>query len=162
MNDLPSLLTHEPHTILRFRAGDKVADIDADSSPGFTGDKNYAPQILAERSGRFADLQEMLYANGKEGDHRSVLLVLQGMDTAGKGGIVTHVVGAGNPIRRSHGCSTGRLRGVVAPGTPRTTASSSFFFFFDFVGVLVAVSYPATPGTTPRSIGLGSKRMTAA
>ena len=98
MNDLPSLWTHEPHTILRFRAGDKVADIDADSSPGFTGDKNDAPQILAERSGRFADLQEMLYANGKEGDHRSVLLVLQGMDTAGKGGIVTHVVGAGNPM----------------------------------------------------------------
>ena len=40
----------------------------------------------------------MLYANGKEGDPRSVLLVLQGMDTAGKGGIVTHVVGAGNPM----------------------------------------------------------------
>ncbi len=98
MNDLPSLWTHEPHTILRFRAGDRVADIDADSSPGFTGDKNDAPKILAERSGRFADLQEMLYANGKEGDHRSVLLVLQGMDTAGKGGIVTHVVGAGNPM----------------------------------------------------------------
>jgi PPK2 family polyphosphate:nucleotide phosphotransferase len=98
VNDLPSLWTHEPHTILRFRAGDRVADIDADSSPGFTGDKNDAPKILAERSGRFADLQEMLYANGKEGDHRSVLLVLQGMDTAGKGGIVTHVVGAGNPM----------------------------------------------------------------
>ncbi len=31
------------------------------------------------------------------GDTRSVLLVLQGMDTAGKGGIVKHVVGAGNP-----------------------------------------------------------------
>ncbi len=98
MNDLPSLWTHVPHNILRFRAGDRVADIDADSSPGFTGDKNDAPKILAERSGRFAELQEMLYANGKEGDHRSLLLVLQGMDTAGKGGIVTHVVGAGNPM----------------------------------------------------------------
>ena len=54
--------------------------------------------MLAERSGRFAELQEMLYANGKEGDRRSLLLVLQGMDTAGKGGIVTHVVGAGNPM----------------------------------------------------------------
>ena len=31
------------------------------------------------------------------GDNRSVLLVLQGMDTAGKGGIVKHVVGAANP-----------------------------------------------------------------
>ena len=96
--DLPSLWTHEPHRILRFRSGDTVAAIDADSSPGFTGDKSDAAKILAERSGRFAELQEMLYANGREGDHRSVLLVLQGMDTAGKGGIVTHVVGAGNPM----------------------------------------------------------------
>lgn len=98
MNELPSLWTHEPHTILRFRAGQSVADIDADASPGFTGDKNDAATILTERSERFAGLQEMLYANGREGDNRSVLLVLQGMDTAGKGGIVTHVVGAGNPM----------------------------------------------------------------
>ena len=39
----------------------------------------------------------MLYANSRSGDTRSMLLVLQGMDTAGKGGIVKHVVGAGNP-----------------------------------------------------------------
>ncbi len=39
----------------------------------------------------------MLYANSRSGDTRSILLVLQGMDTAGKGGIVKHVVGAGNP-----------------------------------------------------------------
>ena len=38
----------------------------------------------------------MLYANSRGADDtRSVLLVLQGMDTAGKGGIVKHVVGAG-------------------------------------------------------------------
>jgi PPK2 family polyphosphate:nucleotide phosphotransferase len=35
-----------------------------------------------------ADLQERLYAEGT----RSVLLVLQGIDTAGKGGVVSHVV----------------------------------------------------------------------
>jgi PPK2 family polyphosphate:nucleotide phosphotransferase len=39
----------------------------------------------------------MLYAGSRAGDTRSLLLVLQGMDTAGKGGIVKHVVGAGNP-----------------------------------------------------------------
>ena len=44
----------------------------------------------------------MLYANGREGDNRSVLLVLQGMDTADKGGIVTHVVAAGSPIIDHH------------------------------------------------------------
>ena len=97
MADLPSLWTHEPHDVLAFRPGDKVSDIDADSTPGFSGSKNDSPDLQSERNERFAGLQEMLYASSKEGDTRSVLLVLQGMDTAGKGGIVKHVVGAGNP-----------------------------------------------------------------
>ena len=63
----------------------------------FRGKKADAPELQAERNERFADLQEMLYANSRSGDTRSILLVLQGMDTAGKGGIVKHVVGAGNP-----------------------------------------------------------------
>ena len=77
--------------------GDKVADIKTNATPGFRGSKSDAPVLQAERNERFAELQEMLYANSREGDTRSVLLVLQGMDTAGKGGIVKHVVGAGNP-----------------------------------------------------------------
>jgi PPK2 family polyphosphate:nucleotide phosphotransferase len=40
-----------------------------------------------------AELQERLYAEGT----RSVLLVLQGIDTAGKGGVVGHVVGLLGP-----------------------------------------------------------------
>ena len=98
MNDLPSQWTHEPHSILRFRAGERIADIDTDSSPGFTGNRAAAAQIQAERNERFAGLQEMLYANGKSGDNRSLLLVLQGMDTAGKGSIVKNVVGGSNPM----------------------------------------------------------------
>jgi PPK2 family polyphosphate:nucleotide phosphotransferase len=97
MADLPSLWNHEPHNVLGFRAGDKVSDIDAAATPGFKGSKSDAPDLQAERNARFAELQEMLYANSREGDTRSVLLILQGMDTAGKGGIVKHVVGAGNP-----------------------------------------------------------------
>jgi PPK2 family polyphosphate:nucleotide phosphotransferase len=97
-NDLPSLWTHEPHVHLAFRPGDKVADIDASATPGFKGSKSDAPALQDERNERFSDLQEMLYANYKAADDkRTVLLVLQGMDTAGKGGIVKHVVGAGNP-----------------------------------------------------------------
>ena len=96
-SELPDLWSHEPGTHLKFRAGDKVADIDAEATPGFTGSKSDAPALMAERNERFAGLQEMLYANSRSGDHRSVLLVLQGMDTAGKGGIVKHVVGASNP-----------------------------------------------------------------
>jgi PPK2 family polyphosphate:nucleotide phosphotransferase len=96
-SDTPSLWTHEPHTHLVFKAGDKVADIKANATPGFKGSKSDAPELQIERNQRFAELQEMLYASSRSGDTRKVLLVLQGMDTAGKGGIVKHVVGAGNP-----------------------------------------------------------------
>jgi PPK2 family polyphosphate:nucleotide phosphotransferase len=40
-----------------------------------------------------AELQEMLYAQGK----KALLIVLQGMDTAGKDGTIGHVMGAFNP-----------------------------------------------------------------
>ena len=96
-DELPSLWSHEPHDHLRFRPGDKVSDIDRNATPGFHGDKDDAPTLQEERNVRLAELQELLYANSRAGDHRSVLLVLQGMDTAGKGGIVKHVVGAANP-----------------------------------------------------------------
>ncbi|KKW64040.1 polyphosphate kinase 2 family protein [Mycolicibacterium elephantis] len=90
-SEIPRLLT--------FRAGDKVADIDPHATPGFDGDKSDGAERQSERSTRLAELQELLYANHKaRDDHRSVLLVLQGMDAAGKGGIVKHVVGAVNPM----------------------------------------------------------------
>ena len=84
---------------LMFRAGDKVADIDLSATPGFKGAKADGVKLLAQRMSRLAELQEMLYANHKAADDtRSVLLVLQGMDAAGKGGIVKHVVGSVNPM----------------------------------------------------------------
>jgi PPK2 family polyphosphate:nucleotide phosphotransferase len=95
--NLPPRWTHEPHTNLEFTPGKSVADIDTNATPGFRGSKSDAPALQAERNERFAVLQEMLYASSRAGDNRKVLLVLQGMDTAGKGGIVKHVVGAGNP-----------------------------------------------------------------
>jgi PPK2 family polyphosphate:nucleotide phosphotransferase len=96
--DLPKPWTHEPHKHLVYRQGDKVANIDTSATPGFKGKKNDAASLQPERNERFAQLQEMLYANSRGADdNRSLLLVLQGMDTAGKGGIVKHVVGAANP-----------------------------------------------------------------
>ena len=91
-------LSHIPD-LLRFRPGFQVADIDPGATPGFDGAKADAADLQSGRSARLAALQEMLYASSKGGDdHRSVLLVLQGMDAAGKGGIVKHVVGAVNPM----------------------------------------------------------------
>jgi PPK2 family polyphosphate:nucleotide phosphotransferase len=43
-------------------------------------------------------LQERLWAESTAGGSRSVLLVLQGIDTAGKGGVTEHVVGTFGPI----------------------------------------------------------------
>ncbi|BDZ43404.1 hypothetical protein GCM10025865_27030 [Paraoerskovia sediminicola] len=57
---------------------------------------------MAERGAELSDLQERLFAEGRTGGERSVLLVLQGMDTAGKGGIVRHVVGMVDPQGVSH------------------------------------------------------------
>ena len=96
--DLPELWTHEPHDYLVYRQGDKVTNVDTSATPGFKGNKSDAAEVQPERNERFAQLQEMLYANSRVADYnRSLLLVLQGMDTAGKGGIVKHVVGAANP-----------------------------------------------------------------
>jgi polyphosphate kinase 2 (PPK2 family) len=43
-------------------------------------------------------MQEQLYAAGQTGGQRSLLLVLQGMDTAGKGATVKHALGLMNPM----------------------------------------------------------------
>lgn len=87
---------------LRYRPGLLFADIDTRSTPGFDGSREDGEALQAELSERLGGLQEMLYANGRSGDHRSVLLVLQGMDTAGKGGIVKHVVGQVDPQGIEH------------------------------------------------------------
>ncbi|WP_280233718.1 polyphosphate kinase 2 family protein [Nocardia cyriacigeorgica] len=82
--------------------GLRIAELDTSARPGFDGDKKLAEAQLAERGKVLSDLQEKLYANGRSGDSRSVLLVLQGMDTAGKGGIVRHVIGSVDPQGVDH------------------------------------------------------------
>ncbi|WP_194816182.1 polyphosphate kinase 2 family protein [Nocardia sp. XZ_19_385] len=82
--------------------GLRLEDLDTSGTPGFSGDKKSGQQLLIERAAVLSGLQERLYANGRTGDHRSVLLVLQGMDTAGKGGIVRHVIGSVDPQGVDH------------------------------------------------------------
>jgi len=84
--------------LLRLPAGPvDLAAIDTAGTPGFDGGKKKATKALATLGPRLADLQERLYAEGRTGGTRSVLLVLQGMDTSGKGGTVRHVVGQVDP-----------------------------------------------------------------
>jgi PPK2 family polyphosphate:nucleotide phosphotransferase len=84
--------------LLRAPAGAvDLGAIDARATPGFDGDKAAAATLMPVLGERLADLQEQLYAEGRTGGSRSVLLVLQGMDTSGKGGTVQHVVGHLDP-----------------------------------------------------------------
>lgn len=82
---------------VKMRPGLLVDDLDFRTTPGFYGTKIDGRAVQTERTGVLSELQEMLFANGRSGDNRSVLLVLQGMDTAGKGGIVRHVIGSVDP-----------------------------------------------------------------
>ncbi|WP_308466173.1 PPK2 family polyphosphate kinase [Rathayibacter soli] len=83
---------------LRAGPGFSLAEQDTNAQPGFDGDKSDGARALAAASIRLAELQERLFASSTAGDTRSVLLVLQAMDSAGKGGIVGHVVGVVNPM----------------------------------------------------------------
>src|SRR5215213_11146253 len=74
-----------------------LSAIDPRATPGFGGNKAKAQAALPEVGERLSDLQEMLFAEGRTGGSRSVLLVLQGMDTSGKGGTVRHVMGHLDP-----------------------------------------------------------------
>jgi PPK2 family polyphosphate:nucleotide phosphotransferase len=82
---------------LRVGPGFQLADLDPRATPGFTGDKAAGEEVMDELQSRLGDLQERLFAESKGGGRRSVLLVIQGMDTSGKGGIMRHVVGAVDP-----------------------------------------------------------------
>jgi PPK2 family polyphosphate:nucleotide phosphotransferase len=67
--------------------------IDSHGKPGFDGGKSDGKEELPELGDELADLQEKLFAEGYTGGNRRVLLVLQGMDTSGKGGVLSHTVG---------------------------------------------------------------------
>ncbi|RKT33265.1 PPK2 family polyphosphate:nucleotide phosphotransferase [Microbacterium sp. AG1240] len=83
---------------LRVGAGFRLADLDPRETPGYDGSKATGAADLADGVPTLDDLQERLFAQSVAGTAPgSVLLVLQGMDTSGKGGIVRHVVGAVDP-----------------------------------------------------------------
>ncbi len=74
-----------------------IAKIDPSSTPGFKGDRDQvrdrAEKELADNTAAIAALQERLYAENT----RALLVVLQGMDTSGKDGVIRHVFSGVNP-----------------------------------------------------------------
>jgi PPK2 family polyphosphate:nucleotide phosphotransferase len=89
MNDMSERLRPKP--------GFDIRTAHTSANPGFQGDKAAGEAALKSERNELAELQEKLFASSRFGDERRVLLVLQAMDTAGKGGIVKHVVGAVDP-----------------------------------------------------------------
>ncbi len=73
-----------------------LADVDPSSTPGVASRDEAEAQLDANHA-ELGELQERLWAESKFGGQRSLLLVLQAMDTAGKGGIIRHVVGGVDP-----------------------------------------------------------------
>jgi PPK2 family polyphosphate:nucleotide phosphotransferase len=71
--------------------------IPTDATPGFSGDKKDGERALEALGPELSDLQERLFAEGTAGSTANVLLVLQGMDTSGKGGTLRHTVGLVDP-----------------------------------------------------------------
>lgn len=69
---------------------EKLSPTDTAAAPGNKVATRAATEPLVAR---LAELQEMLWARRRE----TVLVVLQGIDTSGKGGTVEHVFGAVNP-----------------------------------------------------------------
>ena len=84
--------------LLRVGDGFVLADADSRATPGYERGKAEAPGDLAAGAEQLDEFQERLYAESRVGETRAaVLLVLQAMDSAGKGGIVRHVVGSVDP-----------------------------------------------------------------
>jgi PPK2 family polyphosphate:nucleotide phosphotransferase len=88
--------TSKIRNLLRARVpadGFRMASVDPASTPGYKGGKQKAIRQVKKDEPVLFDRQNRLYAERKQ----SLLVVLQGMDTSGKDGTITHVVGNFNP-----------------------------------------------------------------
>ena len=89
------------HDVLDLRAGKnfRLADVDPAATPGFSGSKADLAARFARYDEELYELQERLFANGRahEDGAPSLLVVLQGMDTSGKGGAIRNVFSVFDP-----------------------------------------------------------------
>jgi PPK2 family polyphosphate:nucleotide phosphotransferase len=86
--------------LLRLPAGTvDIGALDTRGTPGFPGTKAHAPALTQALGPELSELQERLFASGRvsEADAKKVLVILQGMDTSGKGGVIRHAIGMVDP-----------------------------------------------------------------
>ncbi|MCU1407002.1 MAG: polyphosphate kinase 2 family protein [Glaciihabitans sp.] len=82
---------------LRATSTISLATVEPSATPGFDGGKKQGEKALADGAKELATLQEQLFAESRFGGTRSILVVLQAMDTAGKGGAVRHAFAGADP-----------------------------------------------------------------
>jgi polyphosphate kinase 2 (PPK2 family) len=71
----------------------RLADYDPAETFGLSTNIEDVKLILADGVARLGEMQQRLYANGRW----AVLVALQGMDAAGKDGVIKHVMSGINP-----------------------------------------------------------------
>ncbi len=81
----------DPAQLLRVRPGFSLNEIDPEATPGTAAKKAAGAAELAHSAQELRELQEKLFAQSREGAKDRLLVVLQAMDAAGKGGVVNHV-----------------------------------------------------------------------
>ena len=79
--------------LLRAHPDFHMAEVDPDSTPGLKHGPKKTRRQIEEHQQELFELHERLYAERR----RALLIVLQGMDTSGKDGTVTHVMRTFNP-----------------------------------------------------------------
>lgn len=95
MSDLSAAIAADLH----LAAGPvDLTSLATDATPSFDGKKADGEQALAELGPTLLELQTLLFAHRGRPTARGVLLVLQGMDTSGKGGVLKHTVGLVDPV----------------------------------------------------------------
>ncbi|MDQ0677632.1 PPK2 family polyphosphate:nucleotide phosphotransferase [Arthrobacter pascens] len=96
---MAGVVEFKQHPSETLKAGNRfvLADVDPDSTPGYSGNKADGKALLADLDGKLGELQEKLFAESRFGGTKRILLILQAMDTAGKGGIVNHVMATMDP-----------------------------------------------------------------
>jgi PPK2 family polyphosphate:nucleotide phosphotransferase len=82
--------SEKPSELHRVRSGFHLKDVDPGSTAGIDATKRSGKALLLKQEGTLGELQGKLFADSTVGGKGSLLIVLQGMDTSGKGGIVTH------------------------------------------------------------------------
>ena len=96
MNSEPAWLC-EPESLLAFVPGTPLNEISPDKTVGFEGSRAEGIALTEHEAEVLERTQEQLFAGGRHGGGSSVLLILQGMDTAGKGNVIRHVVSHMHP-----------------------------------------------------------------